>query len=130
MFIDAPGAGFSRIAGPDKEKAFWGVDADAHAFAEFITQFLAKYGRWNSPKYLFGESYGTTRSAVLIAELEPERTHRLQRRHPAVADPQLRAAPDGAENVPGLDVSYVLALPTFAATAWYHHKLGTDAPRT
>ena len=70
VFIDAPGAGFSRIAGPDKEKAFYGVDADAHAFAEFITQFLGKYGRWNSPKYLFGESYGTTRSAVLIADLE------------------------------------------------------------
>ncbi len=73
VFIDAPGAGFSRIAGPDKEKAFYGVDDDAYAFAEFITQFLGKYGRWNSPKYLFGESYGTTRSAVLINQLERER---------------------------------------------------------
>ena len=70
VFIDAPGTGFSRIAGKDKEKAFFGVDQDAYAFAEFITQFLAKYGRWNSPKYLFGESYGTPRSAVLINELE------------------------------------------------------------
>ena len=50
------------------------MDADAHAFAEFVTQFLGKYGRWNSPKYLFGESYGTTRSAVLIAELELNRS--------------------------------------------------------
>ena len=65
VFIDAPGTGFGRIAGPNKEKAFWGVDPDAHAFADFIVGFLTKYGRWNSPKYLFGESYGTTRSAVL-----------------------------------------------------------------
>ena len=70
VFIDAPGTGFSRIAGKDKEKAFWGVDADAHAFSQFILEFLSKYGRWNSPKYLFGESYGTPRSAVVINELE------------------------------------------------------------
>jgi len=63
VFVDAPGTEFSRIAGKDQEKAFYGVDADAEAFADFIAQFLSKYGRWNSPKYLFGESYGTTRSA-------------------------------------------------------------------
>ena len=74
VFIDAPGTGFSRIAGKDKEKAFYGVDQDAYAFAEFITQFLSKYGRWNSPKYLFGESYGTPRSAVLINQLEADRS--------------------------------------------------------
>ena len=56
VFVDAPGTGFSRISGKDKEKAFYGVDADAYAFAEFITAFLSKYGRWNSPKFLFGES--------------------------------------------------------------------------
>ena len=70
VFIDAPGTGFSRIAGKDAAKSFWGVDQDAHAFAEFIKLFLSKYGRWNSPKYLFGESYGTTRSAVLVDEME------------------------------------------------------------
>src|SRR5579862_7807092 len=73
VFIDAPSTGFSRIAGKDKEKAFYGVDADAQAFANFIVQFLTKYGRWNSPKYLFGESYGTTRSAALISVLETEK---------------------------------------------------------
>src|SRR5580704_229849 len=74
VFIDAPGAGFSRIAGKDKEKAFFGVDQDAYAFADFISQFLTKYERWNSPKYLFGESYGTPRSAVLINQLEADRS--------------------------------------------------------
>ena len=62
VFIDAPGTGFSRIAGKDKEKAFYGVDQDIHAFTDFITQFLTKYDRWNSPKYVFGESYGTMRA--------------------------------------------------------------------
>ena len=74
VFIDAPGTGFSRITGKGKEKAFYGVDQDAYAFAEFITQFLSKYGRWNSPKYLFGESYGTPRSAVLVNMLETDRS--------------------------------------------------------
>ena len=70
VFIDAPGTGFSRIMGKDKEKAFWGTDQDAHAFERFIRRFLTKYNRWNSPKYLFGESYGTPRSAVLSAMLK------------------------------------------------------------
>ena len=56
VFIDAPATGFSRIAGKDKEKAFFGVDPDGQAFANFIQEFLAKYNRFNSPKYLFGES--------------------------------------------------------------------------
>ena len=90
VFIDAPGTGFSRIAGKDKEKAFFGVDQDAYAFAEFISQFLSKYGRWNSPKYLFGESYGTPRSAVLINQLGGRSIDRFQRGDPALADSQLR----------------------------------------
>lgn len=65
VFIDAPGTGVSRISGKEKEKAFYGIDADAQVFADFIYQSLSKNGRWNSPKFLFGESYGTTRDAVL-----------------------------------------------------------------
>jgi carboxypeptidase C (cathepsin A) len=128
VFIDAPGAGFSRIAGPEKEKAFYGVDADARAFAEFITEFLGKYGRWNSPKYLVGESYGTTRSAVLIADLELE--HSIDFNGVVLISQILNFAfyPYGADTDPGQDLSYELALPTYAATAWYHHKLGADVP--
>jgi carboxypeptidase C (cathepsin A) len=124
VFIDAPGAGFSRIAGPDKEKSFYGIDADAHAFAEFITQFLGKYRRWNSPKYLFGESYGTTRSAVLIADLELERS--IDFNGVIMLSQWLNASMD--DSSPGIDLPFELALPTYAATAWYHHKLGPDAP--
>ena len=128
VFIDMPGAGFSRVAGPDKEKAFWGIDADAHAFAEFITQFLGKYGRWNSPKYLFGESYGTTRSAVLAWLLESEYDVDL---NGVMLLSQILAfdlSADRVENNPGVDLAYELALPTYAATALYHHKLPGNPP--
>ena len=70
VFIDMPGTGFGRLNGKDAEKAFWGIDEDANAFARFIARFITKYNRWNSPKYIFGESYGTTRSAVLADILE------------------------------------------------------------
>ena len=123
-FIDAPGAGFSRIAGPDKEHSFYGVDADAYAFAELITQLLGKYGRWNSPKYLFGESYGTTRCAVLVAELALERG--IDVNGVIMLSQFLNAGLD--ETSPGVDLPFELALPTYAATAWYHHKLGPDVP--
>ena len=91
VFIDAPGAGFSRIAGKDKEKAFWGTDPDAYAFGEFVMGFLSKYGRWNSPKYLVRRKL---RHAALgdPGQLPDDRArHRFQRRDPAVADPELRS---------------------------------------
>jgi len=73
VFVDAPGTGFSHLRGADKEKAFYGVDQDAHAFATFITEFLTRHGRWNSPKYVFGESYGTMRAAALALVLQGEK---------------------------------------------------------
>jgi carboxypeptidase C (cathepsin A) len=73
VFIDAPGTGFGHLAGTDRHKAFWGVDQDAHAFANFIVEFLSRHGRWNSPKYVFGESYGTTRAGALSYVLATEK---------------------------------------------------------
>lgn len=122
VFIDAPGTGFSRIAGKDKEKAFYGVDQDIHAFTDFISQFLTKYGRWRSPKYVFGESYGTMRGAGLALSLQN-------------ADIDLSglillsdilnwdSMPDDPQLNPGIDMPYVAALPTYAATAWYFNKV-------
>ncbi len=123
VFIDAPGAGFSRIAGHDKEKAFYGIDADAYAFAEFITAFLSKYDRWASPKYLFGESYGTTRSAVLVDLLEAQRAVDFNGVIMLSQILNFDLSPDGPETNPGIELPYQLALPTYAATAWYHHRL-------
>lgn len=127
VFVDAPGTGFSRIAGKDREKAFYGLDADAQAFADFISQFLAKYGRWNSPKYLFGESYGTPRSAALINLLETERNLDFNGVILLSQCLSYDTYSDWPQLNPGGDLSYEIALPTYAATAWYHHKL-TEAP--
>lgn len=123
IFIDAPGTGFSRIAGKDKEKSFYGVDQDAHAFAEFITQFLSKYGRWNSPKYLFGESYGTTRSGALINLLQNDRNVDFNGVILLSQCLNYDLGPDEPQFNPGVDLPYQIVLPTYAATAWYHRKL-------
>jgi carboxypeptidase C (cathepsin A) len=128
VFVDAPGTGFSRVAGKEHEKAFYGVDPDAHAFAQFITDFLAKWGRWNSPRYIFGESYGTTRAAAVV--------HLLQSEYNADVNGVILLSqclnydvlPDYPELNPGLDEAYEMWLPSYAATAWYHHK-NPDAPK-
>jgi carboxypeptidase C (cathepsin A) len=128
VFIDAPAAGFSRIAGKDKEKSFFGVDQDAHAFTQFIKKFLSKYGRWNSPKYLFGESYGTTRAAVLVNALSNDESVDF---NGVIMLSQILAfdlSVDGPETNPGIDLPYQLALPTYAATAWYHNRLPGTRP--
>ena len=123
VFIDAPGTGFGRIAGPNKEKSFYGVDPDAYAFADFITGFLTRFGRWNSPKYLFGESYGTTRTAVLVNELETEREVDVNGIVMLSQILNFDLSVDAPEFNPGVDLPYELALPTYAATAYYHHRL-------
>ena len=128
VFIDAPGTGFGEVitkqrGGAGEPKDFFGIDQDAHAFANFITQFLSDFNRWNSPKYLFGESYGTTRSAVLSNILEGDENVSL---NGVILLSQILTygnTTDAAKGNPGDDQSYELALPSFTATAWYHHKL-------
>src|SRR5271170_4389113 len=110
VFVDAPGTGFGRIAGKDREKAFYGVDGDADAFAAFITQFLGKYGRWNAPKYLFGESYGTTRSGALVDLLTSKRAGDV---NCVILLAQILAYDSNADSPqdnPGIDLPYELAL--------------------
>jgi carboxypeptidase C (cathepsin A) len=123
VFVDAPGTGFGHLRGPDKEKAFYGVDQDAHAFANFIVEFLSRHGRWNSPKYLFGESYGTMRSGALSLILENEKSIDL---NGIILLSQILVFDDSADLPqfqPRVDQAYALSLPSYAATAWYHHKL-------
>jgi carboxypeptidase C (cathepsin A) len=123
VFIDAPGTGFGRLSGKDKEKAFWGVDQDGAAFARFIARFVSKYQRWNSPKYLFGESYGTTRSAVLANLLEDR--HHMDLNGVILLSQILSfdSSADAPQANPGNEIPYVVSLPTYAATAYYHHRL-------
>ncbi|MEI9969373.1 MAG: peptidase S10 [Terracidiphilus sp.] len=123
VFIDAPGTGFGQLMGKDPDKAFWGIDGDANAYARFIQRFISKYGRWNSAKFIFGESYGTTRSAVLADLLENKFTIDI---NGVVLLSQIfnfTTDIDQPTINPGVDLPYELGLPTFAATAWYHKKL-------
>ena len=128
VFIDAPGTGFSRIAGKDKEKGFYGVDPDAHAFEEFIKAFLSRYNRWNSPKYLFGESYGTPRSAVVVNALETGDSIDFNGVILLSQILNFDLDSDGPDANPGQDQGYIVSLPTMAATAWYHNRLGGQRP--
>ena len=123
VFIDAPGTGFGQLLGKDPEKAFWGVDGDANAYARFIQRFISKYGRWNSSKFIFGESYGTTRSAVLADLLENKLNIDINGVILLSQVFNFTTDIDAPTNNPGVDLPYELALPTFAATAWYHKKL-------
>ncbi len=123
VFIDMPGTGFGRLMGKEPEKAFWGIDEDANAFARFIQRFITKYDRWNSPKFIFGESYGTTRSSVLVDILENGKSFDINGVILLSQIFNFTTDIDAPSANPGVDLPYVLALPTYAATAWYHKKL-------
>ncbi len=128
VFIDMPGTGFGRMTGKDAGKAFWGLGQDAGAFARFIARFLTTYNRWNSPKFLFGESYGTTRSAVLANLLENRKNIDL---NGVMLLGEIFNFPIGigvGGGRPGMDLPFELALPTYAATAWFHKKLTPQPP--
>ena len=125
VFIDMPGSGFGRFIGKGTPKMFWGVDGDIDAFGQFIERYVTTFHRWNSPKFLFGESYGTTRSAGLVDYLQ---NHGIGMNGVVLQSSILNFNLDwstnfGATDVGGGDWSYVLYLPTAAATAWYHHAI-------
>ena len=116
VFLDAIGAGYSRPLGEEKPAAFYGVDEDADAFAKAIIRYATKYGRWNSPKFIFGESYGTLRSGALA--------YQLQDRGMALNGVVLLSSiMNYGYRQPGLDQVYLNYLPSYAATAWYHNRL-------
>jgi carboxypeptidase C (cathepsin A) len=121
VFIDPVGTGFSRAVEKDFYKKFWNLDGDIKSVGEFIRLYLARTGRWDSPLYMAGESYGTTRAAglaghlvdrgiafngvILVSTILNFQTARFER---------------------GNDLPYALFLPSYAATAWYHGKLPDD----
>lgn len=130
VFVDAIGTGYSKSlpnekdesnkSGADKDanpnKKFWGTDQDIDAFGRFIARYITANNRWNSPKFLFGESYGTPRSAGLAKYLEDK----------GIALNGvilLSSILNYGSRLPGLDNDYVNLLPSYAAIAWYHNKL-------
>lgn len=116
VFIDAVGTGYSRMMGKASGKDFWGVDQDIDAFGRAIQRYVSLNHRWNSPKFLYGESYGTTRSAALVDA--------LQNKGMAFNGVILMSSIlNYGIRIPGYDESYIGYLPSYAAAAWYHSKI-------
>ncbi|MEM7052941.1 MAG: carboxypeptidase [Pseudomonadota bacterium] len=119
VMIDPVGTGFSRPIGKAEGKMFWGVDQDIESVGAFIKQYITENGRWASPKFILGESYGGIRGAGLA--------HYLQSRHGMHLNGVILVSPfldtSAGRDGDGLDLPHALYLSTFAATAWYHNAL-------
>ena len=120
VFIDPPGTGFSHLIGKTEGKEFYGVTADAKAVAGIIRRWLNDNGRWNSPKYLGGESYGTSRSAAVVNELEGDTYNDVGLNGIILISTVLDFA--AGSDAPGNELSYITNLPSMAAAALYHGK--------
>jgi carboxypeptidase C (cathepsin A) len=116
VMIDPVGTGYSKPVGEAEGKDFWGVDQDITSVSAFIAQYVTVNGRWASPKYLLGESYGGMRSGGVAYRLLT--THNLALNGVILVSPYL----DFVAGTAGLqvDLPYVLFFSAYAATAWYH----------
>ena len=123
VFIDPVSTGFSRAVPGEEAKQFHGFKKDIESVGDFILLYLGRYKRWGSPKFLIGESYGTTRAGGLSGY--------LQERHGTYLNGIMLVSVvlnfQTIRFAPGNDLPYILYLPTYAATALYHDKLETDA---
>ncbi|SMF08393.1 S10 family peptidase [Pseudobacteriovorax antillogorgiicola] len=120
VFIDPVGTGYSRALGKYEDKQFWGVREDAEVIGEFIRSYISSEKRWNSPKYLAGESYGTVRAAALVRELQ-EGWEGIALNGVMLISAILDFQAGRFQK--GNDTPFVTFLPTYAATAWYHKKV-------
>lgn len=118
VMIDPIGVGFSKPIGESKWADFWGVDQDIRSIGLFIEQFLIRTEKFNTPKYLLGESYGTFRNAGLVKFLQDKGI--------AMNGVIMVSTVFDLQHLlfgPGDDVSYLIHFPTYASTAWYHNKI-------
>jgi len=125
VFVDPVGTGFSRALGEHESKEFWGLKEDALSMAEFIRTWVTENGRWNSPRFLLGESYGTTRAAAVANILEGEFMMSLngiifisQALDYQGSTPYIR------DNI----IAHITYLPTMSAAAWYHNRISPKPP--
>jgi len=121
VFIDPVGTGFSRVIGKGKTEDYWGLNEDAHSVAEFIRTWVTKNKRWNSPRYIAGESFGTVR-AVAVTDILERDGQSMAVNGLILISQCLDYA--GSTSVPENLISYITYLPSMAATAWYHGKAG------
>jgi carboxypeptidase C (cathepsin A) len=121
VLVDAIGTGYSRPADQNAGRKYWNLSGDIAAFGEFIRVYISRYERWSSPLYLFGESYGTTRSAGLAGYLNE---HGINLNGIVLLSTVLNfeTLEDSFTN----DVPFPMLLPSFTSIAWYHKKLPPD----
>ncbi len=119
VFIDPVSTGYSRTAPGQDHKKFHGVEQDLQSVGEFIRLYTTRHGRWDSPKFLAGESYGTTRAAALVGHLQDR--HGMNFNGVILVSSILNFQTARFDD--GNDLPYPLFLPTYTATAWYHKKL-------
>ena len=119
VMIDPVGTGISHAAGKAKNKDFWGVDQDIKAVSGFIKTYITQNDRWNSPKYILGESYGTLRSGGVTNYLQENLNIAVNGviLVSSILNYATQVFADGS------DMPYITYLPTYAATAWYHNKV-------
>ena len=121
VFIDPVGTGYSRLVGKGEGKDFYGLKEDVDSFAQFIRKWVTENERWFSPKYLAGESYGTTRAAALGKALEGSGQNMALNGMILISQALDYA---GSTSEPNNITSFITYLPSMAATAWYHKKAG------
>ncbi|PYP66465.1 MAG: peptidase S10 [Gemmatimonadetes bacterium] len=124
VFLDPVGTGFSRAARPELGPKFWGLDEDIHAVGEFVRLYLTRFDRWGSPKFLAGESYGTTRAAHLSGYLADRG---IALNGVVLISTVLNFGASAMDA--GNDLGFINFIPSYAATAWYHKKLPPDLQR-
>ncbi|MBI1741708.1 peptidase S10 [Candidatus Acetothermia bacterium] len=122
VFIDPVSTGYSRILPGEKAKEYHNFKKDIESVGDFIRLYTSRYKRWSSPKFLIGESYGTTRAAGLSGYLQERYGMYLNGLMLVSCILNFQTARFG----PGNDMPYILFLPTYTATAWYHKKLPSE----
>ena len=125
MFVDPVGTGFSHALGEKKDEDFWGYDEDADSVAELIRTYITVNDRWNSPKYILGESYGGVRTGLLVPRLQ-QNLH-IGLNGLILISPALNLGTLPFD-VAGNDLPYATHLPAYAAAAHYHGKLPDEWP--
>jgi carboxypeptidase C (cathepsin A) len=126
VFIDPVGTGYSRAIGVGESTDFWSQSGDAQSVSEFIRLWIEKHNRWNAPKYLAGESFGTMRAVQVTHELTTSRANNIALNGLALISNALDY--EGSTSVHDNFYSYVTYLPTMAATAHYFGRAGQGIP--
>ncbi|MBT8048573.1 MAG: carboxypeptidase [Xanthomonadales bacterium] len=125
VMVDPVGTGYSRAVGEAEGKDFWGVDNDIKSVSDFIVQYITSNGRWASPKYILGESYGGLRAGGVSLDLLTR--HNMSLNGVVLVSPYMDVAGGGGVGVANMAVGYAMTLSGYAATAWYHDALN-DKP--